>query len=127
MDNENSNQGIVNTAFVVTGFLAYFVVAVLFETLAETFGPVARLRNIEAVKHGLPVAIGLATFLFMFLNKKTHAWMDEVVTETRKVVWPSQRDTVSMTIVCCVMVVISGVSLGIFDFLSSQLIKLFVH
>lgn len=127
MDNEKNNQSIVNFAFVVTAFLAYFVVAVLFETLAETFGPVARLRNMEVIKHGLPVAVGLATFLFMFMNKKTHEWVDEVVTEVNKVVWPSQRDTVTMTIVCCVMVVISGVSLGVFDFISSQLIKLFVH
>lgn len=127
MDNEKSNQSIVNFAFVVSGFLAYFVVAVLFETLAETFGAVAQLRNIEAVKHGLPVAVGLGTFLAMFINKKTHLFVDEVVTEVRKVVWPSRRDTVTMTIVSCVMVVFAGVSLGVFDFFASQLIKVFVR
>src|SRR4051812_18295447 len=127
MDNEKNNQSIVNFAFVICGFLAYFVVAVLFETLAETFGPVARFRNIEAAKHGLPVAAGLAMFLTLFLNKKIHVFADECVVELRRVVWPSQKDTLTMTAVCCVMVVLAGIGFGVFDFFSSQLIKVFVH
>ncbi|NJL26347.1 MAG: preprotein translocase subunit SecE, partial [Calothrix sp. SM1_5_4] len=106
MENENNNQSIVNFSFVMAGFLAYFVVAILFELLAGTFGPVARLRNIEAVKHAVPVGFGLVTFLALFLNKKVHVWADEVIVEVRKVVWPSQKDTVAMTLVCCVMVVV---------------------
>ena len=88
---------------------------------------VARFRNIEAVQHGLPVAFGIITFLILFMNKKTHTWADECVSEVRKVVWPSRKDTMAMTIVCCVMVLLSGIGFGIFDFFSSQLIKLFVN
>lgn len=126
MENEKNNQSIVNFAFVVAGFLGYFVVAVLFEVLADTFGPVARIRNIEVVKHGLPVAVGLIVFLSLFLNRKIHVFADECVAELRKVVWPSQRDTTVMTIVCCVMVVLAGAGIGIFDFVASQLIKVFI-
>jgi preprotein translocase subunit SecE len=126
MENEKNNQSIVNFAFVVAGFLGYFVVAVLFEVLADTFGPVARIRNIEAVKHGLPVAVGLIVFLSLFLNRKIHVFADECVAELRKVVWPSQRDTTVMTIVCCVMVILAGAGIGIFDFVASQLIKVFI-
>lgn len=127
MDNEKSNQSIVNFAFVVSGFLAYLAVALLFETLADTFGPVARLRSIELAKHAIPVGSGLVTFLALFLNKKVHAYADECVVEIRKVVWPSRKDTVAMTIVCCVMVVVAGIGLGVFDFFASQLIKVFVN
>ena len=49
------------------------------------------------------------------------------VSEVRKVVWPSRKDTVAMTTVCCVMVVLSGVAFGLFDFVASQLIKVFVN
>ena len=127
MDNEKSNQSIVNFAFVASGFLAYLAVALLFETLAETFGPVAQLRSIELAKHAIPVAAGLITFLTLFLNKKIHVYTDECVVEIRKVVWPSRKDTVAMTIVCCVMVVFAGLGLGVFDFFASQLIKIFVN
>lgn len=127
MDNEKSNQSIVNFAFVVAGFLAYYVVMVVFEVLADTFGPVARLRDVSVVHHGLPVLAGLITFLALFLNRKVHLFADECVVEVRKVVWPSQRDTLAMTAVCCAMVIVAGIGFGLFDFFSSQLIKLFVQ
>jgi preprotein translocase subunit SecE len=99
----------------------------LLEVLAGTFGAVARVRSNEVVQHGLPVALGLATFLVLFMNKKTHQWADECVSEVRKVVWPSRKDTTSMTIVVCVMCLLAGLGFGVFDFVSSQLIKLFVN
>jgi preprotein translocase SecE subunit len=127
MDNEKSNQSIVNFAFVVCGFLGYFVTMVVFEVLADTFGPVARLRAMEVAKHGIPVAVGLITFMTMFMKKNVHQFADECVVELRKVVWPSQRDTFVMAAVTCVMVIVSGMGLGVFDFISAQLIKVFVH
>ena len=126
MDNEKTNQSIVNAALVATGFLAYTVVSTVFEALAGAFGPVARFHNIEAVKHGLPVAVLVGTILFLFLNPKIYVFCDEAVTELRKVVWPSRKDTIAMTIVCCVMVVSAGIGFGVFDFFASQLIKVFV-
>ena len=127
MDAEKSNESIVNTAFAMAGILVYFITAVLLEVLAGTFGSVARIRNIAAVQHGFPVAVGIITFVFLFTNKKTHSWADECITEVRKVVWPSRKDTVAMTIVCCAMVLIAGISFGVFDFFASQLIKVFVN
>lgn len=127
MDNEKTNQNIVNAALVAMGFLAYFITSMVFEALAGAFGPVARLHNQEVMKHGLPVAIGLATFLLTFLNTRVHTFADEAVTELRKVVWPSRKDTTAMTIVCCVMVVVAGIGFGVFDFFASQLIKVFVN
>lgn len=127
MENEKSNESIISFAFVVAGFLGYFLTSVILEILAGTFGSVARIRNLQAVQHGLPVAVGLAVFLTLFLNKKIHTWADEAVTEVRKVVWPSRKDVTAMTTVVCVMVVVAGIGFGIFDFLASQLIKVFVN
>jgi preprotein translocase subunit SecE len=127
MDNEKTNQSLVNAGLVAAGFLAYLVVAMVFEALAGAFGPVARFHNQEMIKHGLPVAVGFATFLGLFLTTKAHTFLDEAVTEVRKVVWPSRKDTTAMTIVCCVMVVVAGIGFGIFDFVASQLIKVFVN
>ena len=127
MDNEKSNESIISFAFVCAGFLGYLLTSSILELLAGTFGAVARIRNIAAVQHGLPVAVGIVVFLYLFLNKKIHAWADECVVEVRKVVWPSRADTMQMTMVCCVMVVAAGIALGLFDFLSSQLIKIFVN
>ncbi len=127
MDTENSNQSIINAAFVACGFLAYLVVAMLFETLASAFGPVARVYGDPSIKHGVPVVAGFATFLALMFNSKVKVFADEAITEVRKVVWPSRKDTTAMTIVCCVMVLAAGILLGGFDFIASQLIKIFVN
>ncbi len=127
MDTEKSNESLVNTAFAGLGILAYFITSTLLEVFAGTFGAVARIRNIAAVQHGLPVGVGIVVFLVLFTNKKIHNWADECVTEVRKVVWPSRKDTFAMTMVCCVMVLVAGMGFGIFDFLASQLIKVFVN
>lgn len=124
---EKGNQNIISFAFVCAGFLGYLLTAVVLEVLAGTFGAAARFRNIPAVQHGLPVTAGIITFLILFLNKKIYTWADECVTEIRKVVWPSRKDTTAMTMVVIVMVLLSGVGLGAMDFISSQLIKLFVN
>lgn len=127
MNTERENQSLINMSFVAAAFIVYFVVGILFETFASTFGAVARVHNIQVVKHGLPVVVGLATFFVLFLNPKVQSWADECITEVKKVVWPSRKDTVAMTVVCCVMVVVAGIGLGLFDFFASQLIKVFVN
>ena len=127
MESEKSNENLVNTAFAGFGILVYLVTNVLLEIAGGTFGAVARIRGIPAVQHGVPVAAGIIAFMLLFLNKNTQVWADECITEVRKVVWPSKKDTWAMTIVCCVMVVVAGIGFGIFDFAASQLIKIFVN
>ncbi len=124
---DNTNSKIMTIAFVACGFLAALVVQVLFENFSVSFAPVARLHNNETIRHALPITVGLITFAVMQFNARIRVWADESVAEVRKVVWPSRRDTVAMTIVCCVMVVVLGIMLGAFDFASQHLVRAFVN
>ena len=127
MDNEKSNQSLINLTFVTIAFLAYYITNVLFETLSGVVGAVARARNQDIFRHGIPVGIGLVVFFVMITNPKLKTWVDDVITEISKVVWPSRKDTVAMTVVCCVMVLIAGIGLGVFDFFASRLITVFIN
>ena len=124
---DKSNKKIMTVSFVVVGFIVAIVMDVLLDSLAATIGAVARFRSMDLIAHGLPVAAGLITFACLQFNSKVLAWSDEVVVEIRKVVWPSRRDTSAMTIVTCVMLIISGTFLGVFDFVSRNLIKMFIN
>lgn len=124
---EKENKKIVSVAFVVVAFCVALVVSVLLDSLAASFGAVARFRSIDLVAHGLPVAVGLITFLSLQFNRKVLLWADEVAVETRKVVWPSRRDTIAMTTVTCVMLLVSGAFLGVFDFVARNLIKMILN
>ena len=114
-------------AFLLAGVLVAVMIDVLFESLAVTFGRVARLRNEDALKHGLPIALGLITFLVLQFNGKVRVWADECIGEVRKVVWPSQKEVTAMTMVVCVLVTIVGFGLGLFDLLAGKLITTFVQ
>ncbi len=120
---DSDNKKILTSAFVVAGFLAFLTVSLLIDTFATLFPLVSRFSSNDVVKHGLPILVGFGAFAALQFNKKVVTFCDEVVTEIRKIVWPSRKDTVAMTIVVCVMLVVSGVLLGVFDTFSSFLIQ----
>lgn len=83
----------------------------------------ARLHNIDFVKHGVPVVTALLLFAALQFNKKVLAWGEEVALEIRKVVWPSRKDTTAMTVVVVIMVLISSVIITTFDFVSGYMVN----
>lgn len=127
MEADKVNQKTTMVAFVAAGFLTHLVTRVLFDTLGSMFAIVERYRSIEIVKHGVPLTAAIAVFLVLQLNPRMHAWADEVVTEIRKIVWPSQRDTTVTTIAVCVMVLVAGLGLAMIDYMSSILIKWIIN
>ena len=112
---KEENAKIITLSFVACGFLTAFVVRVLFEFLAVQFGVVAMAYGQEWFRHGLPVLSGFSMFAFLQLREKTKIWAHEVVVEVRKVVWPSRQATLGMTALVCVILMISGFVLGLFD------------
>ncbi|MDY0282486.1 MAG: preprotein translocase subunit SecE [Salinivirgaceae bacterium] len=53
-------------------------------------------------------------------------YLREVVYELRKVVWPSRKETISSTSVVLVIVILSGIFLGIVDLLLSRFVRLLI-
>lgn len=124
---EKDNNKIITVSFVVVAALVWGTITVLMNSLAGSFSWVARMRAIELVNHGLPVGLAVLAFAMLQFNPKVVAWADEVVVEIRKVVWPSRKDTMGMTTVVCVMVVIAGIMFGLWDYVSGNLIKLLLN
>lgn len=127
MEADKTNQKVMMLSFVIAALLSMVVSRVLFDTLGGMFAVVERWRSIEALKHGVPLAIAAAVFLNLQLNPKVRVWADEVISEIRKIVWPSQRETVATTVAVCVMVVVAGLGLSVIDYVSSMLIKWIVN
>lgn len=115
---DKTNQKILTLSFVIFSVLIGLSVSLLMKTMSGAFAPIARIHDIDFIKHGLPVLVGAVLFLVLQFNKNVLAWGDEVVLEIRKVVWPSRKDTTSMTIVVIIMVLISSVIITVFDFVS---------
>ncbi len=125
---ESTNNKIVTMSFMVISVIAGIVINVFIETMAAmATGAFSRFLANDVVKHGLPVAFGIVLFAGLQFNKIATTFSEEVVTEIRRVVWPSRKDTTQMTTVVCIMLVISGLVLGFFDTTSAYLVDWLLH
>ncbi|MEQ1878752.1 MAG: preprotein translocase subunit SecE [Bdellovibrionia bacterium] len=119
---ENDNKKILTISYLAAAITVFFVVGLLVDTFSATWGWFARNLGTEVVKNALQVGLAVVTFFSLQLNKKVLAFSDEVVMELKKIVWPSRKDTIAMTIVVIVMVLTSGVIFAVFDGFSSYVI-----
>lgn len=123
---DKTNSKILTLSFATAAALGAFVLHLLIKILAGAFGVVARVTDTDVVRHGAPLVFGALIFLALQLNPRVLVWGDEVVSEIRKVVWPSGKDTTAMTIVVVVFVLIASVIITTFDLLAGQGVNLVV-
>jgi preprotein translocase subunit SecE len=120
---ENDNKKILTMSFLTAAIVVFFVVGLLLDTFSGTWGWFARYFGSEVVRNGLQVGLAVLTFFSLQLNKKVLVLSDEVVMELKKIVWPSRKDTIAMTIVVLVMVLVSGAVFAFFDAFSAYVIN----
>ncbi len=108
---------------VFLAFIAGFSIRIVLEFFATLFGFAARIYSIEYIRHGLPIGVGVLCFLILQFHPKIKKWMLEVITEVDKVVWPTKKDTFSMTFVVCIILLLSGLVLGLFDLTAGSVMK----
>lgn len=120
---EKANSKILTISFAMAAILVGLTVSLLIKAFAGAFGVVARAADSDFVRHGLPVVVGFAVFAALQFNPRALAWGEDVVTEIRKVVWPSRKDTTAMTIACVVMVLVSSLIISSFDLISGFFIN----
>lgn len=122
----DDNKKFVTVSFVLASALLALTCNLLMELLAANFAFLARVESNAELANGIPVAIGIITFVILQFNKKTVEFMDGVIAELRKVVWPSRKDTGLMTVVVSITLIISGIIVGLYDSFWAYLIKFFV-
>lgn len=119
---DKTNSKILLVSFAAAAGLLSLTLSLLLKAFAGAFGVVARFTDSDIVSHGLPALVGIGLFFTLQFHPKVRVWADDVVTEIRKVVWPSSKDTTAMTIAVVVMVLISAVIITSFDFIAGYLI-----
>ena len=124
---KSENFKIVTISFVAFAFLAGFVVKILFETLAVSVGFFAGFYGQDIFRHGIPFASGLFLFIYFQVKKEARTLADEVVTEVKKVVWPTKKELYAMSFVVCMILVLSGVVLGVFDLVAGTSVNFFLE
>lgn len=120
---ESQHQKWVSLSYLaVAGLVGYVVLSVALK-LGGMYDLEARVRNIDLIFQFVAAIAGMITFLALYKNAKSNQFMNEVVLELSRVTWPTQKDTASATVVVIVMVIISGVVLGLLDYCWIHLLK----
>lgn len=121
------NLKIVTVSFIALSFLAGFIARVIFETLSVAFGFFASLYSMDIMRHGVPLTVGIVAFVVFQFYSPAQKLADDVVTEVRKVVWPGKKELYSMTILVCMILLVSGLVLGVFDWIASTVVQFFMN
>ena len=124
---EKTVNKIMMVSFIAGAFLCGYIVNVMVALLSNSWGAFARLTDSPAARHGAPIVIAVSFFFYVSFSKKVRAWAHEVIMEVSKVVWPSRKETTAMTIVVCFFMIMTGIILGIFDLISSQVIQFIIE
>ena len=115
---------VMTLSFLIAGAMVFWVTGVLLDTAAGSFALVARLKANPVILHGFPLVCAVSVFLWLQLKEKNRVYAGEVITETSKVVWPSQRDVKSLTIAVGIMILIAGAILAGFDIVAGKALAL---
>ena len=124
---KQENFKIVTISFVILSFLAGFVAKVLFEVLSVSVGFFAGFYSQDIFRHGVPFLVGAGLFVYFQVKKEVRTLADEVVTEVKKVVWPTKKELYAMSFVVCLILIMSGVVLGIFDLIAGTSVDFFLE
>lgn len=114
--------------YVIFAYLAAGVL--LWATLAKLFGALAYMANVPdppllgsnfTLANLLGFAISVGAMVYALKNERAVEFSTEVVTELKKVTWPSRRETRTATIVVIIATVLVSIILGFFDLLWAKL------
>jgi preprotein translocase subunit SecE len=123
---DKTNSKILTLSFALFSMLAGLTLHYFIRILSSAFGFIARFTDADIVRHGLPVLFGVVVFAILQFNPRVTNWGEEVISEIKKVVWPSKKDTYAMTIVVIIFLLITSVIVTSFDFFSAKIMALLV-
>lgn len=113
----------VTVSYLMAAVLVGYIVFAMSLKFVGIYDLETRIRNVELIVRGLSVLLGAIVFFMLMRHQKANQFMNEVMIELSRVAWPTQKETTSATMIVIIMVVISGMVLGLLDYLWTVLLK----
>lgn len=120
---ESQYQKWVNLSYLALAVLLGYVVFSVGGKVAGTYDLEARVRDIDLILRGVSVAVAALLFVILYRNDEANQFMNEVMVELSRVTWPTHKETTSATTVVIIMVLVSGLALGLLDYVWTTLLK----
>lgn len=120
---ESQFQKWVNLSYLAVAILLGYIVFAASMQIGGILDLEAKVKNFHLVAQGASLLIGAILFLTLYKHENVNQFMNEVMVELSRVTWPTQKETTSATIIVIVMVLISGMILGLLDYFFTYVIK----
>ncbi len=121
------NRKTIIASYVIGSMALWFLTRQGLQALFVGFYQVRKMPNFALIRELVPVVAGSILFLGLLWNKKVNTFLDEVVSELRKVTWPSREDVVKSTIVVLGCVLFASGVIAIFDVAFGKMISYLLH
>lgn len=121
------NRKIIVGFQLVASAVLWFLSRALIEWSFLKFYQLRRLPGAVGLREGVPVVLGLVLFVVLYKHRRVNEILDEVVSELRKVTWPTMTEVQRSTIVVIVCIVFASGILASFDFLWGKVIGFLLH
>jgi preprotein translocase subunit SecE len=121
---ETQYQKWVNISYLLLAGLVAYVIFSAGLHAGGAYDLEARVRNYDLMVRGIAVLVGAVLFIALYRHERSNEFMNEVITELARVTWPTPKETSNATVVVMVMVVVSGMFLGLMDYIWTTLLKM---
>ena len=115
---DKNTRNIFGITMLCAGAIVWYSFKVATDYFVGYFDLAIRYPWLHVVQNVFPVLLGLTTSYLIYRIQKIRDYLLEVISEVKKVVWPSRKETWGATVIVIIAVLISGVVLGIFDWLA---------
>lgn len=113
----------VNLSYLVAAALLYYIVFSFSMKFAAVYDLETRVRNMELILRLVSIVFGTALFVSLYRHEIVNRFMGEVMLELSRVTWPTQKETSHATFIVIIMVMISGMILGVLDYIWTALLQ----
>lgn len=121
------NRKLILAFYMVCSAVLWFLSRSFIEWTYHTFYAIRRYAAVGVLREALPVVLGIGLFAILLRHPRANTVMDEVVSELKKVTWPSRDDVVKSTTVVIICILIASFLLAGFDLLWGQVIGYLLH
>ena len=120
------NRKIVNFVFIGLGILAYVIMRKISGDIFEYYQVNVMFEGARQLPEVLGILSGAGCAFVGIYNKKSNVYATDVVTEIKKVTWPTKKETYAATLVVIITLLIMGFILHGFDMLWGYLVKILI-
>lgn len=117
------NRKIILTFHIFVSMVGWFLSHAALQFFHSRFYSFRRLPAIKFAQEAFPIALGVVIFLILTRHARANAFLEDVVSELRKVTWPSRDDVTKSTTVVVICIIIASFLLAGFDVVWGKVIS----